>query len=131
MAPRKILLPLLPSGPDGIRGFLPHGAEPPVRDQPYFIKIPAKCKKHREQIEAAAKKSAQRFFSLCAQLFLNGGEERIRTSGTLRYTCSPSKHHRPLGHLSADVENYSTEKVFLTSCVRSFSHRAKYIAHRR
>ena len=32
VAPRKILLPLLPSGPDGIRGFLPHGAGPPVRD---------------------------------------------------------------------------------------------------
>ncbi len=49
MAPRKILLPLLPSGPDGIRGFLPHGAEPPVKDLPYFIKIPAHCKKAREK----------------------------------------------------------------------------------
>lgn len=32
VAPGTILLPLLPSGPDGIRGVPPHGAESPLKD---------------------------------------------------------------------------------------------------
>lgn len=34
VAPEKLLLPLLPSGPDGVQGFSPHGAESPVKDVP-------------------------------------------------------------------------------------------------
>ena len=30
VAPETILLPLLPSGPDGVRGVSPHGAGPPA-----------------------------------------------------------------------------------------------------
>ena len=33
-------------------------------------------------------------------LFFTGGEEGIRTPGTLRYTSFPGAHNRPLCHLS-------------------------------
>ena len=37
VAPETILLPLLPSGPDGVRGVSPHGAGPPSRGSPPIL----------------------------------------------------------------------------------------------
>ncbi len=37
VAPETLLLPLLPSGPDGVRGVSPHGAGPPSRGSPLIL----------------------------------------------------------------------------------------------
>ena len=37
VAPETLPLPLLPSGPDGVRGVSPHGAGPPSRGSPLIL----------------------------------------------------------------------------------------------
>ncbi len=48
-----------------------------------------------------------------ALLVFTGGEEGIRTPGTLRYTSFPGAHNRPLCHLSSIMRTKVEEKLAL------------------
>src|SRR5512145_2437491 len=73
-------LPLLPSGPDGVRGR-------PLRGTRLSLLSAIGAGLVEGKNEA-------------------GGEGGIRTLGTLRYTRFPVVHLRPLGHLSAGCAGY-------------------------
>ena len=94
---RRWLLPLLPSGPDGVRNLPLRG----TRLSLLAVKKRMFAQKKNEDIFPFPDKTRK------SDLKCSGGEGGIRTPGSFHYTRFPGEHHRPLGHLSAGWTRYT------------------------